>query len=90
MAIVLGVYYRSAVFFCAFFVGKMTQCKGHSQSNFSCLLWKCLSCNAVHNLVEKRGNRFADDKEAEVEVRKWLKQQSKEFYATGFDALVKR
>jgi hypothetical protein len=24
------------------------------------------------------------------EVRKWLRQQSKDFYAAGFDALVKR
>jgi hypothetical protein len=24
------------------------------------------------------------------QVRKWLKQQSKDFYAAGFDALVKR
>jgi hypothetical protein len=24
------------------------------------------------------------------QVRKWLRQQSKDFYATGFDALVKR
>jgi hypothetical protein len=34
--------------------------------------------------------RIADDKEVETEVRKWLIQQSKDFYAAGFDALVKR
>jgi histone-lysine N-methyltransferase SETMAR len=34
--------------------------------------------------------RFADDEEVETEVRKWLRQQSKDFYATGFDAMVKR
>jgi hypothetical protein len=33
---------------------------------------------------------FADDEEVETEVRKWLRQQSKDFYAAGFDALVKR
>jgi hypothetical protein len=33
---------------------------------------------------------FADDEEVEMEVRKWLRQQSKDFYAAGFDALVKR
>jgi hypothetical protein len=33
---------------------------------------------------------FADDEEVEREVRKWLRQQSKDFYAPGFDALVKR
>jgi hypothetical protein len=35
------------------------------------------------------GKRFADDKEVETEVRKWLKQQSKDFYAAVSDALVK-
>jgi hypothetical protein len=51
---------------------------------------KCLSCKAVHNWVEKHGKRFADDEEVETEVRKWLRQQSKDFYAAGSDALVKR
>jgi hypothetical protein len=27
------------------------------------------------------GKRFADDEEVETEVRKWLRQQSKDFYA---------
>jgi hypothetical protein len=30
------------------------------------------------------------DEKVETEVRKWLRQHSKDFYATGFDALVKR
>jgi hypothetical protein len=34
--------------------------------------------------------RFSDDEEVETEVRKWLRQQSKDFCAAGFDALVKR
>jgi hypothetical protein len=50
---------------------------------------KCLSRKSVHNWVEKRGKCFADEKEVETEVRKWLGQQSKDFYAAGFDALVK-
>jgi hypothetical protein len=37
---------------------------------------KCLSRNAVHNLVEKRSKRFADKEEAQTEGRKWLGQQS--------------
>jgi hypothetical protein len=36
------------------------------------------------------GNRFADDEEVETEVRIWLRQQSKDFYAVSFDPLVKR
>jgi hypothetical protein len=34
--------------------------------------------------------RFADDEEVETEVQKWLRQQSKDFYAVDFDSLVKR
>jgi hypothetical protein len=34
--------------------------------------------------------RFAGGEEVETEVWKWLRQQSKDFYAAGFDALVKR
>jgi histone-lysine N-methyltransferase SETMAR len=33
---------------------------------------------------------LADEEEVETEVGKWLRQQSKDFYASGFDALVKR
>jgi hypothetical protein len=51
---------------------------------------KCLSCKAVHKLIEKRGKRFADDEEVETGVRKWLRQLSEDFYAVSFDALVKR
>jgi hypothetical protein len=51
---------------------------------------KCLSRKAFRNWVEKRGRRFADEEEVETEVRKWLRQQSKDFYAAGFDALIKR
>jgi histone-lysine N-methyltransferase SETMAR len=36
------------------------------------------------------GKRFADDEEAEMEVQKWLRQLSKDFYAVGFEALIKR
>jgi nicotinamide riboside kinase len=33
---------------------------------------------------------FAGDEKFETEVREWLRQQSKDFCAVGFDALVKR
>jgi hypothetical protein len=36
------------------------------------------------------GKRFTDGEEIETEARKWLRQLSKDFYAAGFDALVKR
>jgi hypothetical protein len=34
--------------------------------------------------------RFTDDKEVETEMWKWLRLQSEDFYAAGFDSLVKR
>jgi hypothetical protein len=34
------------------------------------------------------GKLFADDEEVETELRKWLRQQSKDFCAAGFDELV--
>jgi hypothetical protein len=54
--------------------------------NHACITTKSnrsvLQCNG--------GKRFADDEEVETEVRKWLRQQSKDFYAAGFHALKKR
>jgi hypothetical protein len=50
----------------------------------------CLSRKAVQKLVEKYGKFFVDDEQVETEVRKWLRQQSKYFYAAGFDAQVER
>jgi hypothetical protein len=50
---------------------------------------KCLWCKEVHRWVEKRGRRFADQ-EVQTEVRKWLRQQSKDFCSAAFDVLVKR
>jgi hypothetical protein len=50
----------------------------------------CLSRSAVHSWVQKHGKRFSEDEEVETEVRKYLRQQSKDFYSVGFDALVKR
>jgi hypothetical protein len=47
---------------------------------------KCLSRKAVHNWV----TNSLKEEEVETEVRKRLRQQSKDFYAAGFDALVKR
>jgi hypothetical protein len=36
------------------------------------------------------GKGFTDDEEVETEVRKWLRQQSKDFYSASFDSLVRR
>jgi hypothetical protein len=71
-------------------VGKRTQCKDIHKEIFHVYGGKCLSPKAVHRWVEKRDRHFADDEEVEMEARKWLRQQSKDFHAAGFDALVKR
>jgi hypothetical protein len=36
------------------------------------------------------GKNFTDGKEVEMEVWKWLRRQSKDFYVVGFEALVKQ
>jgi hypothetical protein len=36
------------------------------------------------------GRHFTDDEEVGTEVQKWLRQQSKDLYAAGFDAMVKQ
>jgi hypothetical protein len=49
---------------------------------------KCLSRKIVHNWVEKFSQGYS--KVAPDQVRKWLRQQSNDFYAVEFDAFVKR
>jgi len=36
------------------------------------------------------GERFPDDEAVEIAVCAWFKQQPQEFYAAGFQGLVKR
>jgi hypothetical protein len=36
------------------------------------------------------GRHFADDEEVEIEVQKWLRLQSKDSCAAGFDILIKQ
>jgi hypothetical protein len=62
-------------------MGKRTQCK--------CSLFTVVSVCRLKRF-HLGGKRFADDKEVKTEVRKWLRQQSKDFFAAGFDAVVKR
>jgi hypothetical protein len=54
-----------------------------------CFLFTVGSVCRVKRLITG-WQRFADDEKVETEVRKWLRQQSKDLYAAGFDALVKR
>jgi hypothetical protein len=85
------VYYQRAELSCAFFLWKKgLNAKDIHKEMFPVYGGKCLSHKAVHNWVEKHGKLFADVEEFETELRSWLRQQSKYFYAAGIDALVKR
>jgi hypothetical protein len=51
----------------------------------------CMTTNPKQNmLLCSGGKRFADVKEVQTEVRKWLRQESMDFYSLDFDAVVKR
>jgi hypothetical protein len=50
---------------------------------------KCLSCKAVHNWVEKFSQGRSKVANGARPGAKWLRQQSKDFSDSGFDALVK-
>jgi hypothetical protein len=42
-------------------------------------------------MLQCNGNRrLTDDKEVEMEVHKWLRQVSKDFYSMNFEAPVKQ
>jgi hypothetical protein len=60
--------------------------KNSMQKTFTkkCLVFTAGSCSQLG------GKGFADDEEVETEVRGWLRQQSKDYCALGFVALVKR
>jgi hypothetical protein len=64
------------------FMDKRTQCKDIHKEMFPVYGGKCLSRNS-----------FKDFRKSQImpyQGLKWLRQQSKDFYAVGFDALVKR
>jgi hypothetical protein len=48
-----------------------------------------LSRKEVHNWIEKLSQGRSKIAGDEMGERKWLRQESKDFYAAGFDALVK-
>jgi hypothetical protein len=71
-------------------VGKTPQCKRYSKEIFPVYDGMCLSRKAIHSWVEKFSQGLSKIADDEKEVRNWLRQQSKDFYPAGFDALVKR
>jgi hypothetical protein len=80
------VYYRRAAFCFAFLWAKWLYGKDIHKEIFPVRVGSvCLVKRFTSG-----GKRFADDEDVETEIRKWLRQQSKDFCAAGFDALVKR
>jgi hypothetical protein len=77
---------KSSLLLCVFLWAKGLNAKDIHEEMFPVYGEKCLSRKAVPHGWQN----FADDEEVETEVPKWLRQQSKDFYAVGFDALVKR
>jgi hypothetical protein len=73
------VRYRRAAFCCAFLCVKGLNAKDIHKEIIPVYGGECLSRKAFHNWVEKYldGKSFADEKEVEAEVRKWLRQESK-------------
>jgi hypothetical protein len=83
-----GVYHRRTAFSCAFFFF----C-GQKYSMQRIFIKKCFLFTEERFCRVKRfhhGGKYFANKEVETQVRKWLKQQSKDFYSPGFDALEKR
>ena len=50
----------------------------------------CLSRQAVHNCVQKFSEGRTSIEDEHRAVRAWFRQQPKDFFAAGFQGLVKR
>jgi hypothetical protein len=89
MATVLEKYATESSFLFCFLWAKKPSAKDIHKEMSPAYGGKCLSRKAFHSWVEKFSHRRSKVADDETELRKWLRQQSKDFYAAGFDALVK-
>jgi hypothetical protein len=83
-----GVLPKSSVLLCVFLWAKGLNAKDIHIEMFPVYGGKCLSRKAVHNWAKKFSqgrSKVADDADL---VRKWLRQQSTDFYAAGFGTSV--
>jgi hypothetical protein len=71
-------------------VGKGFNANDMHKEIFSVYGGKCLSRKEVHNWFEKFSQGCLKVTDDETEVQNWLRWQSKDFSAAGFDTLVKR
>ena len=91
------MYQDTTAWLCALFMGKKYGSKGYPQKMLPMYGEHCLSRQAVHNWVQKFSEgltRVEDEHRAgrpvERAVSAWFRQQPKEFFAAGFQGLVKR
>jgi hypothetical protein len=49
-----------------------------------------VSASQLGRKIQLGSKHVADDEEVEMEVWKWLRQQSKDLYAVDFNVMVKR
>jgi hypothetical protein len=82
-----GVHYRKAAFFCAFLWAKGPNAKDMNKEMFPVYGGMCLSRKAVHNWV---ANVSMMTKKFKRRCRSGWDNSQKDFYAAGFDALIKR
>jgi hypothetical protein len=73
------VLLKSSVLLCVSLWAKGLSANDIHKEMFLVYDGKCLSHKAVCSWIEKHGKHFADDEEVEMEVRKWLRQQSKDY-----------
>jgi len=91
------MYHDRTAWCCAVFVGKIYGSKGYPQTNAAHVREHCLSRQAIHNWVQKfwEGRTSIEDEHragrpVEIATPETFQQQPKEFYAAGFQGLVKR
>jgi len=83
------VYHDRTACRCAVFVGKRYGSKEYPQRNAACVRWT-LPVTSSNPLKHLAGERFPDDDMVERAVCAWFRQQPQEFYAAGFQGLVKQ
>jgi hypothetical protein len=86
-----GVHHRRSESCYAFLWAKGLNANDIYKETFPVYCGKCLSRKAIHNWLDKFSQgRSRKSQMMPDQVQNRLRQQSKEFYAAGFDALVKR
>jgi hypothetical protein len=79
-----GVHYWRALLCCVFFCGQKDSMQRISINKYFLFMLRSACRIKQLHVVSKC---FAHDEEVETEVQKWPRQQSKDIYAVGFDAM---